>query len=265
MTAVASAPRPATPPAGPGASPRALAARQADRGTVRHEDVRAQRWTTHGITKVVKGAEVGTGELGGTVVVGGTLVAERLTVLGSLEAHGPVTVAGRLVARGAFGAGASVRAGEATFRGPVQVAGELVVEGALTVRGALRAASVRCGRLDLRGTATVPGPVVATAVEATLVGESELGRVEGEEVRLRGPLPNVVQKVLGHDALATVERIDARSVRVEAARVGFVRAAEVVLGRNAHVGTLEGTLVRAHPTSRVGPESWSRPPPGLTR
>lgn len=267
MTAGATGPAAAAAPtaaAAPSPSPKSGPALVA-RGTTRHDEVRAQRWVVRGIAKVAGTVDVGAADLGGTVVVGGPTTAGRLTVLGAFDAHGPVTVAGRLSSRGSLDAGTSVRAAEATLRGRVLVAGELVVDGTLKVRGSLRAPSVRCGRLELRGTAHIPGAVVAGSVDADLLGDSVLGTVQCRQFRLRGPAPNVVRRALGKEAVVAVERVDAESARVEAARVGLVRAGEVVLGRDAHVATVEGRLVRAHPSSRVGPESWSRPPAGLSR
>ena len=236
-----------------------------DRGIVRHDEVRAQQWRVRGISKVVHGVEVGSADLDGTVVVGGPLSADRLTAHGALEVRGPLTVEGALLVRGALEAGAFVRAGEATLDGPVRSAGEVVTEGRLRTRRSLQAPSVRGGSVELRGSVRIPGPVVATSFEADLSGDSSLGSVQCRTFRLRGPAPNVVRRTLGRDAVVTVERIEAETVRLEGARVGFVRAAEVVLGRNAHVGALEGKVSRAHPSSRVGPESWSRPPRGLSR
>ena len=268
MTAVASAPVTASgassasspSPPSPARGPRLL-----ERGTVRHDEVRAQRWVVHGIAKVLGSAEVGVGELDGTVAVGGAFAADQLAVVGALDLRGPLTVTGRFSTHGTFDAGSSVHAGEAFLRGAARVLGELVVEGPLTVRGMLRAPSVRCGALDLYGTAMIPGEVVATSVDVDLVADSALGTVQCREFRLRGPAPNVVQRVLGQPSLVTVERVDAETARIEAARVRFVRAREIILGRGAHVEAVEGRVVRAHASSRVGPESWSRPPHGLSR
>jgi len=237
-----------------------------DRGTVAHAEVRAGRWSVHGIAKVAGDVDAGVVELDGTVVVGGALTAQELSSRGSLEARGPCVVHGPLRAHGTFEAAGPVRAREARLEGSARVGGELVSEGDLRVRGRLHGSNVNChGVLEIRGTATLPGTVVATSVEAALTGETALGVVRCRELRLRGPAPNLVQRVLGNAATATVERVEAETVVLENVRVRFVRAGHVELGRNAHVATVEGTVVRSHPTSRLGPESWSRPPAGLTR
>lgn len=236
-----------------------------ERGTIRHDEVRARRWEVGGIAKVVRGVEVDVAQLRGTTVIGGPLVAREVTVSGGLESHGPVTVAGRFRVRGSLDTGGSVRAGAATFEGPVRIARELVVDGALRLRGALRAASVRCEQLRLRGSVTVPGALTSGTIDAELVGDCSVGAVVCREIRLRRPVATVVEKVLGRGTVAEVGRVEAERAWVGGARVGFLRAKEVVLGRDAHIASVEGRIVRAHPSSRVGPESWSRPPAGLSR
>jgi len=255
-------PQAALPPRG---GPSAPGPELVERGTVRHDEVRSERWVVRGLAKVAGRVEVGAGEIDGTAIVGGPFSAGQLTVVGRLEAHAPMTVAGRLSTRGALEAGGPVHAAEADLQGPVHVAGELSVDGALRVRGALRAPSVRCGPLKLRGTANIAGAVVASSFNADLLADSAVGTVQCRQFQVRGPSPNLVRRILGVSSVVTVERVDAEEVRIEGARVRFVRAAKIVLGRNAHVAALEGAVVRAHRTSRVGPESWSRPPLGLSR
>ena len=236
-----------------------------ERGTIRHDEVRVRRWEVRGIAKVVRQVEVGVGSLAGTVVIGGALTAEELQVVGSLEARGPVQVAGRFVARGSVDVRSTTHAGEAELAGPIRCAGELGVDRTLRVRGALQAPSLRGGGLEIRGSATIPGNVVAESFDAHLVGDSAIGSVQCRTFRLRGPVPGLVPRLLGPEAVVTVERVDAERAWVEGARVGLVRAGEITLGRAARVTAIEGKLVRAHPSSRVGPSSWSRPPPGLSR
>lgn len=236
-----------------------------DRGTVRHDTVRSSRWVVRGISKVEREVNVGRAELHGTVTVGGAFDADQLTAEGVLEVRGRVSVAGRLRAHGTLDAGGVVAAGEARLVGPVRLLGELSAATLASVRGTLHAPSLRCATLEVKGMAVVPGTVLGTTVDADLHADSALGQVQGRRVRLRGPVPNVVQQLLAPDLAVHVDRIDADSVVLEGVRVGFVRSREVVLGRHAHVGTVEGTVVRSHPSSHVGPESWSRPPAGLTR
>lgn len=257
----------ATPPTAPNppAEPRPLGPPLRERGSVRHDEVRAQRWEVRGIAKVLGGVEVGEAEADGSLVVGGPLLAEELRARGSVEGRGPITVAGRLRVRGSLDARSTVKAGAAALEGPVRVEGELAVDTTLEVRGHLRAPAVRGGVLRIRGTADVPGTVTATSVDLAAEGDSAIGTVRCRDLRLRGPRPNVVRRVLGRDAVVKVDRVEAETARVEGAWVGFLKAREVVLGPDAHVAEVEGRVVRAHPSSRVGPESWSRPPAGLSR
>jgi cytoskeletal protein CcmA (bactofilin family) len=263
--AAAAAPVAPTPTGVAPPSPTPVEDRIRDRGSVRRSAIRARRWELRGIAKVVGPVEVGSARLDGTVAVGGPLAAVELTAVGTLEVRGPVSASGTLTVRGGFDAGAIVRARDATFVGPVRAAAEVVVDGTLRVRGSLRAPLVRCGRLEIRGTADLPGTVTATDVDLDLRADSTLGSIVCRRLRLRGPTPTLVDKALGQEALVVVNRVEAETATISGARVGFVRATEVVLGPAAHVGAVEGRVVRAHPTSRVGPESWSRPPEGLRR
>jgi cytoskeletal protein CcmA (bactofilin family) len=236
-----------------------------DRGTVCRDEVRAPAWRVRGFAKVLRSVDAGDVEVTGTLVVGGPLTAERLTVHGALDAHGPVAVTGRLFVRGSLDAGATVRAGDATVRGPLRAAGEATVDGELRVHGSLRAAGVRAGRLAVHGTAEVPGTLAAASVDLDLTGDSTIAAVQGREVRVRGPAVNVVRRVLGKEVVVAVGSIEGETVTVEGSRIALVRSPSIVLGPGAHVVAVQGRVVRAHRTSRVGPEAWSRPPAGLSR
>ena len=236
-----------------------------ERGSIRHDVLRIARWRLKGIAKVVGDVEVSAGDLDGTLVVGGKLTAGRLRAFGRLEVRGPVTVPGSLRTRGTFRAGGPVRAGAAFLVGSCDAAGALEVQGELRCRGSLRAPEVRADTIALEGTAEVRHLVAVRALTARFSGDARLGQLEARDVRLRGPVPNLVTEALGRTYIVSAERIEAATVYVQAARVGFVRAPTIVLGRYAHVVEHEGTIARAHPTSRLGPESWTPPPPGLRR
>jgi len=228
-------------------------------------EVRARDWRVRGISKVAGVVEVGSADLRGTVVVGGTLTAASLEFDGTLEARSQVAVSGKLRGRGQLGAEAGVRAGEAELAGVVRVSGELVASGRLRVRGRLQAPSVRSEVLDLRGSAQVPGEITAPSCRLTLTEDTSIGTIRCRDLRLRGPPPNLVRRVLSEEAIVRVDAVEGETVSIEFARVRFVRAREVTLGRGAHVAAVEGKVVRTHRSSRLGPESWSRPPPGLSR
>jgi cytoskeletal protein CcmA (bactofilin family) len=236
-----------------------------DRGMVRYDRLRSRRWKLRGIAKVAQEVDVEEGRLDGTVVVGGPLLAGELSVRGHLEVRGALTVAGRLTTRGSLEAGASVRAGEAELQGRLRVAGDLVAESRLRTQAIVWARSIQADRLELRGAVHVSGPVVGATIDASFDGNSALGAVRGGTVRLHGPAPNPVRRVLGPEVTVSVERIDAESVFLASARVGFVRASQIVLGPGARVASAEGTVAKAHRTSHLGPESWTPPPEGLRR
>ncbi len=246
-------------------SPRGRRGPVVDRQSSRREAVTAPRWDARGIVRVDHDVLVGRASVDGTVVVGGSLTAERLDARGSLEVHGPLEVRGEFRLRGALQAYGPVHVRDATLEGTVRVAGELAADSVLKMTGSLRAPSVRAGLLQLRGTATVAGTLTAHSVEAELVGDSVLGEVRAREVRLAAPVPNPLRWVLGKETTVTVGRIEAGSVELVAVRAAFVRSPAITLGPSAHLLACEGQIVRAHPSSRVGHESWSRPPAGLRR
>ncbi len=201
----------------------------------------------------------------GTLVVGGALVAGRATVRGTLDVGGPTEIRSSLSVVGRFRAAGSVHAAEADLAGTVKIVGELRIDQSLRVRGSLWAPALQAGQVSLRGEVRIPGKVSAHHVSADLEGDSSLGTVEAESVRLEARATNPLAALLGHRVAVSVERIEAETVELAAVDVRFVRAKRITLGRDSHVGAYEGTVVRAHPSSRVGPESRSPPPPGLSR
>jgi len=209
--------------------------------------------------------DVGAGRSKGTTVVGGNLSADSFDARGILDVVGSVEVRSTLATLGTFKAGGSVRAAEATLSGTVRSSGEVRVTGALRMYGSIAVPSVKAGDLTLRGQARVPGTVAAPRVEASLEGDSAIGTIEAQTVRLERRASNPLERILGGRTAVTVERIEAETVELEGIDVEFVRGKTITLGRDCHVRTVEGTVVRAHASSRVGPESRSPPPPGLTR
>ena len=259
---------PATPAVGSPAPPRGDTIR--DSGTVRRDSIRATGWTARGMAKILGDVDVGAGTVTGLVAIGGSLTAESFRSRGTLDVHGSTAVRDRLAVDGTVHFGGSVRAGAVDARGTFRSPAELRVDRELTVVGTLEAPSARVGLLDLQGAAEIPGELSALGtVRARFHGDSRLGFVRARSVRLEGPptalIPTLFRKVFGGAAAVEVGRIEAESVELRAVEVDFVRAKEIVLGPGAHVTTIEGTVVRRHPTSRVGPESRSPPPHGLSR
>jgi cytoskeletal protein CcmA (bactofilin family) len=237
----------------------------ADHGVTRHESIHAERWTLAGTTKVVAEADVGVAELQGTVAIGGALSAGSFHIVGDLDAGGAVEVQAALYVEGHLRTRASVHAGDLEVRGGARCAGEVRADRGLTVRGTLTAPSLRAATLTLHGSAEVPGDIEAQQIDGHFQHDSRLGRVRARSVRFRGKVSNLVDKALFRHADVTIERIEADKVELEAVHVVFVRAPEIIVGRDASVGEVEGTIVRRHPTSHVGPQSKSRPPFGLRR
>lgn len=234
-------------------------------GTVRKESVDTDRWTAHGTVKVTGNANVGQGTLDGAVSIGGKFSATGLTYRGALDVGGAMDVRGTFSGSGALRAGLTLHAGDADLKGTVRVLGATSVDHAMTVRGTFSAPSLAVGELTLRGEAQVPGEIVAHSVSTRLTADSVFGPIRAASVDLRARVPNLVEKLLGRRVTVTVQRVEADAVTLEAVDVTFVHSPKITLGRDAHVTEYEGTIVRRHPSSRVGFESKSRPPYGLRR
>lgn len=268
-----SAAAPSAPLASSGSGPRARPPRVGairETGVVRHDAVRTASWTMTGLAKVEGDVEVGSGASHGSLSVAGKLIADGFRARGTTEVVGPVEVRSALTLNGTAQFGSGLHAGSLDVRGTLRSEAPVRVDQQLIVRGAVEAPSVSASLLDLSGSATVPGELLALAVvRARFRGDSRLGTVRAKRVALDGPptalIPTLWRSVFGGSADVRVDRIEADSVELSAISVGFVRAREVVLGAGAQVTTVEGTIVRRHRTSRVGPESRSPAPHGLSR
>jgi cytoskeletal protein CcmA (bactofilin family) len=258
----ATAPTAARPPPPP---PRPRVGELRDGGTVRRDSVDAERWTGRGTIKVTGDVNVGAAALEGLVSISGKLAARSFRCEGTLEVDGPVDVAGRLDGSGGLRVGGTVHAGEADLRGDLQVAGAVSVDRILSVRGILSTPSLVAGGFELDGEAQIPGDVVGTAVSARFTHDSALGTVRARTVTLHAKAPNLIEKVFGRPIAVSVRRVEADTVDLEGVDVQFVRSPQITLGREAHITEYEGTIVRRHRSSRVGFESRSPPPYGLSR
>ena len=265
MPTTPSAPAAAPPTPSPRAPVPPRTGTLSDEGVVRRDTVHALRWDVTGTAKVLGDVDVGSGRSRGTATVGGNLSADSFDGRGILDVAGSVEVRSTLTTRGTFKAGGIVRAAEATLTGTVRSSGDVRVTGALRMEGSIAVPSIQAGDLTLRGQARVPGTVAAPRLEAALEGDSAIGTIEAKSVHLGRSGSNPLQRILGGKSAVTVERIEAETVDLEGIDVEFVRGNAITLGRDCHVRTVEGTVVRAHASSRVGPESRSPPPPGLSR
>jgi len=257
------------PPSAPAASPNVPAHPRVgelhDSGTVRREFVAADRWFASGLVKVTGDTNVGQATVDGTVTLGGKLSADTVRYRGTLDVTGAVDSSTEFTGAGSLRAEAAFHAGAAELRGTASIAGPVSVDRALRVRGSLAAPTATAGELDVDGEVHIPGELSASRVTASLKENSAFGTVRARSVTLRGRPPNLVEKVFFKRVTVTVERVEADSADLESVEVLFVRAPQITLGRNAHVTEYEGTIVKRHPTSRVGFESKSPPPYGLRR
>jgi cytoskeletal protein CcmA (bactofilin family) len=236
-----------------------------DRGVVRHDAIHAEQWGVDGTTKVLGAADAGSVVVRGTAVIGAGLSADACRAVGTLDVGGPIEVRSTLSVEGHFRVRGAVHAGDLEVRGSARLTGDARSDRSLTVRGSLSAPNLRATAIDLEGAAEVPGVVEAEAVEARFDQDSHLGRIQARQVRLRGHVPNVVDRAFFRHANVSIERIDADHVELEAVTVLFVRAPEIVVGRDASVAEVDGKIVRRHPSSHIGPESKSPRPYGLRR
>lgn len=263
---LAGVPVPAAPPTAP-APPPPLSGQILDHGTARHESVRTHMWATDGSAKVLGNVEVGGADLRGFVTIGGTLTADRVLVRGEVEVVGATAARGALEVRGQYRTLADVSAGDAGLQGSVHIGGTLRVarllqsHGELTVNG-----SVSAGFFQSKGTIAIQGDLDAPRIQATLRGQSHIGTIHGQDVQLLLPtLPPIVRDILPAGASLDIDRIEAKSVRIEGVTVQYIRADRIVVGRHCHVVRYDGEIVSCHRSSHLGPESRSPPPPGLSR
>jgi len=269
MSAVAPPPAPATPPkttpAPPAAPPRARIPELHDAGTLHRDSVDADRWVVNGLVKVTGEVHLGDGKLVGTVAIGGRLTAANVQYHGTLDVDGAVEATGNVAGSGELRTGTTFHAIATNLRGSVRIGGAVTVDRGSTVRGSLACPSAVVGELDLDGEAHIPGELSAFTITARLNEDSSFGTVRARSVVLRAKRPNLVDKVFFRTVTVTVERVEAETTELDGVDVTFVRSPQITLGPNAHVTEYEGTIVKRHPTSRVGFESKSPRPYGLRR
>lgn len=236
-----------------------------DRGVVRHDRVDAVRWSTRGTVKVVGDAVADEVVLAGVVAIGGALRAQRVDLRGELQVHGPVDVAGAISGRQELLATAGVHAGEVDLRGTIGVRGVLTVDGRASLVGRIHLASASVGLGRLEGVVEIDDRIGGPRIDAVLRTGSRIGSIVAKELVVRGPVRSVVDRAFGRTPEASIDRIEGDRVSITGVDVALVRAPEVRIGPGCHVVAVEGRIVAAHPSSRVGPESRSPPPYGLRR
>ena len=208
---------------------------------------------------------MGDGRISGALSVGGALTADRFACRGALDTGGPLTIAGSLSTETSFHGVGPVQAKQASFSGTTRIGREVVVEGSLLVKGQFAAAALRAGDFRGDGAVEVAGTIEAVEVDVRIRRDSRFGTIKARSVRLLRSPPNPIEWVFGRSPPAPVVRIEADRLELEGVDVAFVRCPEVILGRDAHITELEGTVVRRHSSARVGPRSKSPAPHGLSR
>ncbi len=248
-----------------------------DRGVVRYATLTASAWRLQGAARIVGDAEIGVAEISDRVTIGGRLTAEQIEAHGLLEVHGPAEISGRLRLRGSYRGDAEFHAGEAEIDGLAQFAGPVRVDRGLSVTGLLDAPRIEAHTLVLRGALQLRGDLSVTLFDATLRGPSTLEHLTADTVRITReavpmqswmptPLRHLARQVLGRgEAGLTVLRIDARSAELEGVHVGYLKADTITVGADCRIDRYDGRILRAHPSSRVGPSSVSPTPYGMTR
>ncbi|HYB79167.1 MAG TPA: hypothetical protein VEG66_05350 [Thermoplasmata archaeon] len=256
-------PKTATPP--PPTPPRPRIPELHDAGTLHRDSVDADRWVVNGLVKVTGDVHLGDGKVVGTVAIGGRLSASNVQYRGTLDVDGAVEATGSVTGTGVLRTGATFHAATADLRGGARVGGAVTVDRGGRVRGSLTCPSAVIGELDLDGEAQIPGELGGLTIRARLKENSSFGTVRARSVVLRAKRPNLVDKVFFRTVRVTVERVEAETAELEGVDVTFVRSPQITLGPDAHVTEYEGTVVKRHPTSRVGFESKSPRPYGLRR
>jgi len=248
-----------------------------DRGVVRYETLTAPAWRLQGAARIVGDAEIGVAEISDRVTIGGRLTAEQIDAEGLLDVHGPAGISGRLRLRGTYRGDAEFHAGEAEIHGLAQFAGPVRVDRVLSVTGLLDAPRVEAGTVVVRGAFQVRGDLSVTLLDATLRGPSTLEHLTADTVRigreavpmqglLPTPLRHLTRQLLGRGGAGlSVLRIDARTAELEGVHVGYLRADTITVGADCRIDRYDGRILRAHPSSRIGPSSVSPPPYGMTR
>ncbi len=256
------------PPAPPSALP--LTGQLRSRGVVRLPSIRTRQWIARGAVKVVADVEIESGDLRGTVAIGGRCTAERLESNGALQVGGEVAVSGPLRIRGSCSAGAGLHAASLWSAGRVSVAGDISVRDSIEWHGSLESASdVQADSIQFSGQLAVQGMLSSRSISGAVtrrsfVTEIRAGYVDLRLAGFRLPMPIPFLPPPPWRALE-VQRVEAVEAHLSGVRVLGVKADRIWLGPGTHVQYVEGTIVERHRTARVGPESESPPPPGLSR
>ncbi len=248
-----------------------------DHGVVRYDTLTADAWRLQGAARILGDADVGVAELSDRVTIGGRLTAEQVEADGLLEVHGPAGITGRFRLKGTYRGDAEFHAGSAEFEGLARFAGPVRVDRLLAVTGRIDAPRVEAGTVVVRGALQIGTDLSATLLDATLRGPASIEHLTADTVRIAReavpmqawmptPVRHLTRQLLGRgEAGLSVLRIDGRSVELEGVHVGYLRADTITVGADCRIDRYDGRILRAHPSSRIGPSSISPPPYGMTR
>lgn len=246
----------------PAPAPESRTGAVASQGTSHLDRVRCQRWTSDGAVRVDGDVDVDAAELRGVVVVGGSVTGGDVSVLGALDVGSAIRLTGRLSVDGRASLKGALAAREVVLKGTTIAPGSLTVAERLAAEGKGEiGGAVTAGVVDLSGHWTVPGPLTSRGdVDLRLRDGSTIGHVQGKSIRL-----SRTGRPFGRGWAPEVESAEGSEVSVEGVRCRYVRADRIVLLGRAHVYVAEGTVERRSPSARVGPESATPPPKGLSR
>ncbi len=238
-------------------------------GVVHHASLRAQRYRLRGTGKIYGDVDVGELVVDGALSIGGRLVADRVDLRGTIDIAGDARIATTAAMEGTIRIDGSATATALRAKGFLHVGGALEVEGTLATSGSFEVGGeARAGFFQPDGPVEIGGGLTARTIDGRFDGESRIERIVAATVRLTPRqllrLPVDLPFHRPHAAL-TVERLEADRVEIEGVTVRYLRSPAIRLGRRCHVATLEGNLLSRDPSSHVGFESRSAPPPGLMR
>lgn len=238
-------------------------------GVVHHASVRAERYRLRGAGKIYGDVDVGELEVEGTLSIGGRLIADQVDLRGTIDIAGDARIATTAAMEGTIRIDGSAAATDLRSKGFLRVGGALTVEDTLATTGSFEVSGeARAGFFQPDGLVGIGGNLTARTIDGRFDGQSRIGGIVAATVRLTPRqllrLPVDLPFLRPHAAL-TVERLEADRVEIEGVTVRYLRSPAIRLGRHCHVTTLEGNLLRRDPSSHVGYESRSPPPPGLMR
>jgi cytoskeletal protein CcmA (bactofilin family) len=249
---------PSATPAAPPAAPRSGDIR--DVGAVRRDSVHAQHWTATGAAKILGDVDVDEANVSGLTTVRGNVTGGSVSVAGTCDIGGSVRLTGTFRGVGTTTLAKGLQAGDVDLAGSASVSGPIQATGRVHWKGSLETTEgLNAGRVEFEGRGVIPGAVLAKEVEGRIRGDSKIGSILADRVRLMRPA-----RLFEHGHLEVLT-IEAKEVELEAVHAQHVKAERIVLGPGCQIAQVDGTITRQHASSHVGPQSKTPPPYGLMR